>query len=134
MKKFSLFFFGLIFCFSCQNIEKSNNTSNTETPTETTSKKPEFAIVIHGGASSSQDPAPSAAPPSTHLPASRQSGAENPVHHFDDPEAGWDFGEESDLSDLDDISMWVGLDAISPFSTWLQSVLAHLHNIFISLA
>ena len=50
MKKFSLFFFGLILCFSCQNIEKSSNTSKTETPTETTSKKPEFAIVIHGGA------------------------------------------------------------------------------------
>ncbi|WP_353777390.1 isoaspartyl peptidase/L-asparaginase [Winogradskyella sp. 3972H.M.0a.05] len=50
MKKISFLFIVILFCFGC-----SNKTSNSETKTEQSTEsdtiiKPEFAIIIHGGA------------------------------------------------------------------------------------
>tara|TARA_R100001369_G_scaffold10707_11_gene23974 strand:+ start:107 stop:1183 length:1077 start_codon:yes stop_codon:yes gene_type:complete len=50
MKKIFPIIICLFICFSCKNVENSNETLKTETATETTTEKPEFAIVIHGGA------------------------------------------------------------------------------------
>ena len=50
MKKRILLLFILFICFTCKDAENSDENSRTETTTETTSGRPEFAIVIHGGA------------------------------------------------------------------------------------
>jgi len=50
MKKFIPFILVVLLCFSCKKTEKSNETVEAQTSTETASKQPEFAIVIHGGA------------------------------------------------------------------------------------
>ena len=46
MKKFIPFVLMFLFCFSCKN----NASSEVKTTTDTSIEKPEFAIVIHGGA------------------------------------------------------------------------------------
>lgn len=48
MTKLITFLLLILLCFSCKNENRTSQTS--ETFTETTIKKPEFAIVIHGGA------------------------------------------------------------------------------------
>ncbi len=50
MKKFIPFIFSLFICFSCKNNANSNEASEVQTSTETSSVRPEFAIIIHGGA------------------------------------------------------------------------------------
>lgn len=50
MKKFIPFILLLSLCLACKNENTSNLTEKTKNTTETTSEKPEFAIVIHGGA------------------------------------------------------------------------------------
>jgi beta-aspartyl-peptidase (threonine type) len=50
MKKIIPFIFSLIICFSYKNTENSNEILETQTAVKTTTEKPEFAIIIHGGA------------------------------------------------------------------------------------
>ena len=60
----------------------------------------------YGGASSSRDPAPSAAP-SPILLSSRPDGARNSRHHFDDSDEAEMWEKEPD-PDSDDYSMHLG--------------------------
>ena len=50
MKKIIPFIIVLFLCLACKNEKSSSETTQTETTTETNSEKPEFAIIIHGGA------------------------------------------------------------------------------------
>ncbi|WP_430467245.1 isoaspartyl peptidase/L-asparaginase family protein [Winogradskyella ouciana] len=50
MKKLIPFILVLFLCFACKNEKSSNETAQAETTNEMNSEKPEFAIIIHGGA------------------------------------------------------------------------------------
>ncbi len=50
MKKPIVFVLIFCFCFSCKNEVKLEETSKVETSEDTQYQKPEFAIIIHGGA------------------------------------------------------------------------------------
>ncbi|WP_299519309.1 isoaspartyl peptidase/L-asparaginase family protein [Winogradskyella sp.] len=50
MKKIIPFVLVLCLCFSCKNESTSKTIAEVENPIESTIEKPEFAIIIHGGA------------------------------------------------------------------------------------
>lgn len=50
MKKIIPFILVLFLCFACKNEKSSIETAQAETTNEMNSEKPEFAIIIHGGA------------------------------------------------------------------------------------
>lgn len=50
MKKLIPFILVLFLCFACKNEKSSSETAQAETTNEMNSEKPEFAIIIHGGA------------------------------------------------------------------------------------
>jgi beta-aspartyl-peptidase (threonine type) len=50
MKKFIPFILVLFLCFTCKNENTSKETAKAENASETPIEKPEFAIIIHGGA------------------------------------------------------------------------------------
>ncbi|MTE26995.1 isoaspartyl peptidase/L-asparaginase family protein [Winogradskyella ouciana] len=50
MKKLIPFILVLFLCFACKNEKSSIETAQAETTNEMNSEKPEFAIIIHGGA------------------------------------------------------------------------------------
>ena len=50
MKKLIPFILVLFLCFTCKNEKSSSETAQAETTNEMNSEKPEFAIIIHGGA------------------------------------------------------------------------------------
>lgn len=50
MKKIIPFILVLFVCFACKNENTSNELAKVENSTQTATEKPEFAIIIHGGA------------------------------------------------------------------------------------
>lgn len=50
MKKIIPFILALLLCISCKNANNSEETAITKNQSETTTERPEFAIIIHGGA------------------------------------------------------------------------------------